>query len=434
MNAVDVIIQKREGGVLSDGQIRFFIAGVTDGSWSDEQIAALLMACFLQGLSVAETATLTDAMARSGQQLDLSALPGLKVDKHSTGGVADTTTLVLAPLLAACGLPMVKLSGRGLGFTGGTIDKLQAIPGFRVDLSVEEALAQARRNKLVLLSQTGQMTPADRKLYALRDVTGTVDSIPLIASSIMSKKIAAGADVIVLDIKCGSGAFMQTLDQARQLAELMVSIGLALGRKVTAVISRMDQPLGPCIGNSLEVREAIAVLRGKSAGDLLDLVLTLGAEVLLATGQAAGTCQARDHLKAVLADGRALAAFRRFVADQGGDQRIIDQPDRLPRARHQATLLSPGSGHLAAVDTARLGQLFVALGGGRYQQTDTIDASAGICVKARLGDAVKTGQPLATLEAMDQEKLEHVRQQLPACFHLSDTPPQDTPLVLDIIR
>ncbi|MBP8988864.1 MAG: thymidine phosphorylase, partial [Clostridia bacterium] len=281
MNPVDLIIKKRDGGSLTTDEMNFFVQGAAQDTWPDYQIAAMLMAMFLRGLNEKETTDMTLAMVLSGDQLDLSAIPGIKVDKHSTGGVADTTTLVLAPLVSACGVPVVKISGRSLGFTGGTIDKLESIPGFRVSLDIDEAIALVRRHGLVILSQTDRLTPADRKLYALRDVTGTVESIPLIAASIMSKKIAAGADAIVLDVKCGSGAFMKNPDEARDLARVMIAIGKNVKKRVAAVISSMNQPLGHCIGNTLEVLEAISVLKGEAGGDLLQVVMALGTEMLI---------------------------------------------------------------------------------------------------------------------------------------------------------
>ena len=344
VHPVDLIIKKRDGAALSAAEIQMFVDGVSQGSWPDYQVSAMLMALFIRGMSDEETSALTLAMAASGRPLDLTGLPGVKVDKHSTGGVGDTTTLVLAPLVAACGVQVVKMSGRGLGFTGGTIDKLESIPGFQAAIDEERALQLARANGLVIMAQTDNLTPADKKLYALRDVTGTVDSIPLIAASIMSKKIAAGADAIVLDVKCGSGAFMKDLASARQLAQTMVRIGKHTGRVVTAVISSMDQPLGCQIGNTLEVAEAIQVLKGRQGGDLLDICLILGAEMLVAGGAAADTGTARIRLGQALADGSGLDKLRALIEGQQGDSRVVDDPLRLPQPSCRRTWAAPRSG------------------------------------------------------------------------------------------
>ena len=434
LNPVDLIVKKRDGGCLTAEEIGFFILGAADDSWPDYQVAAMLMAMFLRGLDTGETAALTLAMAASGDQLDLSGLPGRKVDKHSTGGVADTTTLVLVPLVAACGVPTVKISGRGLGFTGGTIDKLESIPGFRVALGINEALDQVRRDGLVIMAQTDRLTPADRKLYALRDVTGTVESIPLIAASIMSKKIAAGADAIVLDVKCGNGAFMRDLPLARQLARTMVDIGRQVGRKVTAVISDMNQPLGQFIGNTLEVMEAIKVLRGELEGDLLDVCLTLGSEMLLAVDAVRAEGQALQMLRQALESGSALEKFSRLLSSQGGDARIIDQPWRLPQPASRAQWCAPCDGYLTELDTAGLGHLFVALGGGRKTKLDPIDYTAGFILHARLGDYISKGMPLVDIQASDAAKISQVIPALHNLIKLDDKQPTAKPTILDIIR
>jgi pyrimidine-nucleoside phosphorylase len=434
LNPVDLIIKKRDGGILTDNEMQYFIAGAAQDSWPDYQVSAMLMALFLRGMTAAETAAMTLAMAGSGDQFDLSSLPGIKVDKHSTGGVADTTTLVLAPLVAACGVPTVKISGRGLGFTGGTIDKLESIPGFRVSIDGEEALELVRQNGLVVMAQTGRLTPADKKLYALRDVTGTVDSIPLIAASIMSKKIAAGADAIVLDVKCGNGAFMHDLDQARNLATAMVEIGRHVGRRVVAVISSMDQPLGNYIGNTLEVIEAIDVLKGQTGGDLLEVSMVLGTEMLLAAKAAPDPARARMMLGQALTSGAGLARFASLIKGQGGDPRIIDNPDLLPQPAFRQTWQTPQDGYLAAIDTAQLGRLFVELGGGRKAKTDPIDYTAGMILLARLGQLVRKGDPLVHIQAADQAKADLVAAELPSIFTFTDKPSAAGPLILDIIR
>jgi pyrimidine-nucleoside phosphorylase len=405
MSNVDLIIRKRDGHILTAAEIENFVAGVCSGSWPDYQTAAMLMAMFLKGLNDRETTDLALAMARSGQQLDLSALPGVKVDKHSTGGVADTTTLVLIPLVAACGVPVVKMSGRGLGFTGGTIDKLEAIPGFTANLTPRQALEQAARIGAVIMAQTADLTPADKKLYALRDVTGTVESIPLIAASVMSKKIAAGADAIVLDVKCGSGAFMPDLGAARALARQMAAIGRQAGRRVVAVITDMDQPLGNLIGNSLEVREACDVLCGRAGGDLLAVVRTLGCEMLRLSGRAGSEDEALKMLDQALLSGQAAARFRELIAAQGGDPRVVDDPSLLPGARLRGEIRAPADGVLAAMEAAELGRALIALGGGREKKDDPIDPGVGLILHRRLGEPVVAGDLLLEILANDKDRL-----------------------------
>lgn len=434
VEAVDIIIKKRNGGRLSKKELDYFVAGASNDSWPDYQLAALLMAIFIQGMDIQETTDLALAMAASGDQLDLSALPGCKVDKHSTGGVGDTATLVLIPLVAACGVPTVKMSGRGLGFTGGTIDKLEAIPGFKTDLAPARALELARQNGLVIMAQTGNLTPADKKLYALRDVTGTVDSIALIAASIMSKKLAAGADAIVLDVKCGSGAFMADLDQARQLARTMVGIGQQAGRQLLALISSMEQPLGNSIGNSLELAEAIRVLKGDIDCDLWQVCLALGREMLLLAGQASSPAEAEQRLIHALTSGAALDRLAALLKGQGADPALAYQPELLPQAKYKKTFYTSQAGFLAQIDTAGLGQLFVALGGGRHKKDDPIDYTAGFTLHARLGDWLESGAPLLEVQANDLEKLDQVLADLPAIFGFSSQHPQVQPLILDIIR
>lgn len=434
MNPVDLIIKKRDGGSLTTDEMNFFVQGAAQDTWPDYQIAAMLMAMFLRGLNEKETTDMTLAMVLSGDQLDLSAIPGIKVDKHSTGGVADTTTLILAPLVAACGVPVVKISGRSLGFTGGTIDKLESIPGFRVSLDIDEAIALVRRHGLVILSQTDRLTPADRKLYALRDVTGTVESIPLIAASIMSKKIAAGADAIVLDVKCGSGAFMKNPDEARDLAHVMIAIGKNVKKRVAAVISSMDQPLGHCIGNTLEVLEAISVLKGEAGGDLLQVVMALGIEMLIAAEAASDPDDAIKKLQHALKSGAALKRFSDLISGQGGDPRIIDHPERLPQPRFKKQFIASDDGYLNRIDTMRLGYLFVHLGGGRKTKTDPIDYTAGLILHKRLGDWVQKGDVLVSIQAMDEAKVQMTEAALNDVFVFSKTPPDKKPLILDIIR
>ncbi|MEA4890742.1 MAG: thymidine phosphorylase [Clostridiaceae bacterium] len=434
MNPVDLIIKKRDSGEFSTEELRFFIAGVCDDRWPDYQISAMLMAMFIRGLSARETADLTLAMAESGDQFNLDAIPGIKVDKHSTGGVADTTTLIVAPLVASCGVSVVKMSGRGLGFTGGTIDKLESIPGFQVDLSEAEALALIRQNQVVIMSQTGNLTPADKKLYALRDVTGTVESLPLIAASIMSKKIAAGADAIILDVKCGSGAFMRDLPQARALAELMVSIGRQVGRQVTAVISSMNQPLGQNIGNALEVIEAIDVLKGRVSGDLLEVSLAIGSQMLVSAGAAAHEAAARIMLLKQIQNGAALERLRRMIAGQKGNPAVIDDYQLLPQSAYQVVWPAPCSGYLTAMDTAAIGRIFVDLGGGRKKKNDTIDYAAGLIFYHRIGDYIIAGQPLAEIHAQDPGKIERAKEQLGKALSFGHEPAASSPVILDLIH
>ncbi|NCA99209.1 MAG: thymidine phosphorylase, partial [Clostridia bacterium] len=401
MSTVDLIIKKREGFALTPTEIDSFVLGASDGSWPDYQVSAMLMAMFLKGLDDRETSDLTLAMARSGRQLDLSGLPGIKVDKHSTGGIADTTTLVVLPLVSACGVPVVKMSGRGLGFTGGTIDKLESIPGFVTGLSTDEAIAQAQAIGAVILAQTDDLTPADKKLYALRDVTGTIESIPLIAASIMSKKIAAGADAIVLDVKCGNGAFMPDLESARALARQMVAIGHQVGRQVVAVISGMDQPLGNLIGNSLEVQEAVDVLQGRVTGDLLEVALTLGSEMLQLAGKALSDQEARELLQRALQSGAAAKKMAEIIKAQGGNPAVVEQLDLLPQAALCHEFLASHPGVLTHIESADLGRALIALGGGRERKGDAIDPAVGLILCKRLGDTVAAGDVLVEILAND---------------------------------
>lgn len=433
MEMVDLIIRKRQGGALSPEDIRLFVRGVTDGGLPDYQISAMLMAMFLQGLDEKETAYLTIAMAESGDKIDLRSIPGVKVDKHSTGGVADTTSLILVPLVAACGIPVMKMSGRGLGFTGGTLDKLESIPGFRVGLTIDEAVAQCRRIGAVIMGQTGDLCPADRKLYALRDVTGTVESIPLIAASIMSKKIAAGADAVVLDVKCGNGAFMKTLEEARRLSAAMVGIGKSAGREVTAVISSMDQPLGTHVGNALEVSEAIDVLAGRKGGDLLEVVVTLGAHMLALARGADSIAQGRQRLMDRLRDGSALEKFRELVAAQGGDPAVCDDTALLPAARVVRDLRSKRDGYVCSMDTAGIGHVFVRLGGGRLTKEQPVDPAAGLVLACRIGDRVCTGDLLARVHGATDELVAQGLHALESCIHIRDERPELAHTVLEVV-
>ena len=420
MRVVDLIEKKQAGLALSQEEINFLIAGYTDGTIPDYQMSALAMAIYFQGMTEEEASYLTMAMVKSGDEIDLSAIHGVKVDKHSTGGVGDTTTLVLAPLVAACGVPVAKMSGRGLGHTGGTTDKLEAIPGFSVTLSPQDFIDHVNRYKIAVVGQSGNLTPADKKLYALRDVTGTVQSIPLIASSIMSKKIAAGADAIVLDVKTGEGAFMKTLADAEALAHTMVKIGHQVGRKTLAVISDMSQPLGYMIGNALEVKEAIQTLQGKGPEDLTELCLVLGGQMLLAANQVSSLEEGKALLQEQIDSGRALEVFKTFLANQGGDTRIVDNPDLLPQARYQIPLLAQSSGVVSQWVADEVGVAAMMLGAGRETKEDIIDPAVGIELCAKVGDPIQEGQPLAIIHS-NREEVSEVLDRLSAAVTIADS-------------
>lgn len=433
MDFQDIIIKKRDKQKLTKEEISFFIQGVTDGSLPDYQISALLMAILLNGMDAEETAQMTMEMAHSGALFDLSSLPGFKVDKHSTGGVGDTTTLILAPLVASLGVPVVKMSGRGLGFSGGTIDKLESIPGFQVSVTEEDALTYGKTSHLVLMSQTDNLTPADKKLYALRDVTGTVDSIPLIAASIMSKKIAAGADGIVLDVKCGSGAFMKTQKDAEALAHIMVEMGQHVGRKVTAIISGMDQPLGMYIGNSLEVMEAMEVLKGNVKGDLLEVSLLLGAHMLLLAGCVQTEAEGKALLQQQIDNGAGIAKFRELLIQQGGNPAIIEQPDLLPLSPCSLEVKAEKSGYLTHMDTAKIGRASQETGAGRAFKEQPLDFGAGIITKKRLGDYVEAGEVLAVIYSAKDEACASAAEIFQSALTISAEKAPLPPLVLNII-
>ncbi|MCK8099477.1 pyrimidine-nucleoside phosphorylase [Bacillus sp. 2CMS4F] len=407
MRMVDIIIKKQNGKELTTEEIQFFVNGYTDGSIPDYQASALAMAIFFQDMSDRERADLTMAMVNSGETIDLSAIEGIKVDKHSTGGVGDTTTLVLAPLVAALDVPVAKMSGRGLGHTGGTIDKLEAIDGFHVELSKEEFIKLVNRDKVAVIGQSGNLTPADKKLYALRDVTGTVNSIPLIASSIMSKKIAAGADAIVLDVKTGAGAFMKTEEDAAELAKAMVRIGNKVGRQTMAVISDMSQPLGFAIGNALEVKEAIDTLRGEGPEDLHELVLTLGSQMVVLAKKAGTLDEARAKLEEVMKNGKALEKFKDFLKNQGGDSSIVDDPSKLPQAAYHIDVPAKEAGVISEIVADEIGVAAMLLGAGRATKEDEIDLAVGIMLRKKVGDKVEKGEPLVTLYA-NRENVDEV--------------------------
>jgi pyrimidine-nucleoside phosphorylase len=433
MRVVDLIAKKRSGEAMSTEEIQELIRGYTAGEIPDYQMSAWLMAVVFQGMNATETSDLTLAMAHSGSVLDLSGVSAMVADKHSTGGVGDKTTLVLGPLVASAGLPVGKMSGRGLGFSGGTLDKLESIPGFNVMLSKEQFTEQLRQVGLVVASQTADLAPADGKLYALRDVTATVESIPLIASSVMSKKIAAGANVIVLDVKEGSGAFMKTESAALTLARTMVQIGQSAGRKVSAVISDMDQPLGNAVGNALEVKEAIDTLRRQGPADFLTLCLTVGAQMLLLAGRVKDLGEGKSLLLTKLISGEALAKFRQWVTAQGGDARVIDSPELLPAAQIVETLAAPESGYVAAINAETLGLSAVLLGGGRAKKGDKVDPAVGMVLKAKIGDRVQAGSPLVVVYANDAARLDEVRQQLLAAYAISPAPVVRPKLIHQIV-
>jgi pyrimidine-nucleoside phosphorylase len=434
MRAVDIITKKRDGGELSQAEIEFFVGGLTSGEIPDYQAAAWAMAVFFQGMTDRETTHLTLAMANSGDVLDLSDTVELAVDKHSTGGVGDKVTLVVEPLVSACGVPVGKMSGRGLSFSGGTIDKLESIPGFRTALSTEEFKRQLREIGVVLTGQSANLAPADGKLYALRDVTGTVNSIPLIASSVMSKKIAGGAQAIVLDVKVGSGAFMPTLAEARKLARAMVAIGRHAKRRVVALISDMNQPLGHAVGNALEVREAIETLRGGGPDAFREHCLEVAAHLLVLARRARTTQSARAELSAALADGRAWDKFRQLVAAQGGEVEAVEQPDRLPTAALIEDVPAPRTGYLKQVDAREIGLSAVDLGAGRARKGDPIDHAVGLVIHYAVGDRVQKGEPLFTVHANDRERLAAARERVLAAHTFSRQRVKPLPLFYQVLR
>ncbi|WGG44056.1 pyrimidine-nucleoside phosphorylase [Rossellomorea sp. DA94] len=411
MRMVDLIEKKREGKELSTEEIKFIVEGYTDGSIPDYQVSALTMAIFFKDMSDRERADLTMAMVESGDQIDLSAIEGIKVDKHSTGGVGDTTTLVLGPLVASVGVPVAKMSGRGLGHTGGTIDKLESVEGFHVEIENEEFIRLVNKNKLAVIGQSGNLTPADKKLYSLRDVTATVNSIPLIASSIMSKKIAAGADAIVLDVKTGAGAFMKTLDDSKNLAKAMVNIGNNVGRKTMAVISDMSQPLGYAIGNALEVKEAIDTLKGEGPEDLTELCLTLGSHMVFLAEKASTLEEARALLQRAIEDGSALENFKVFLESQGGDPSVVDDPAKLPQAKYKIELEAKQDGHVSEIVADAVGTAAMWLGAGRATKDSVIDLAVGLELRKKIGDEVKAGDSLATIYS-NEENIDNVKEKL----------------------
>ena len=429
----DLIMKKRNGGVLSTEEIRFMIEGYTRGEIPDYQMSAMTMAIYFQGMNKKETLDLTLAMADSGDHLDLSGIAGIKVDKHSTGGVGDKTSLAVTPIVAACGLKVAKMSGRGLGHTGGTIDKLESFPGFHTDISEETFINNVNNIGLAIMGQTADLAPADKKLYALRDVTATVDNISLIASSIMSKKLAAGADAIVLDVKTGSGAFMKTEEDSVNLATAMTEIGTGAGREMHAVVSDMDQPLGFAVGNALEVKEAIDTLCGKGPKDFTELVMTLSAVLLMAGKVAKDMEEAKALCREVIENGKAFSKFKEFIAAQGGDASFADHPEKLPEASLKIEVPSPASGYVQHIACDEIGICSLILGGGRETKESDIDLSVGIVLQKKVGDQVKEGESLAVIHANDPEKAKIAKERFLKAYTIGESTPKERPLIFRII-
>jgi len=433
MRIVDLINKKKHGESLSKEEIDFFINAYTTGELPDYQVSALLMAIYFKGMDTREIADLTNAMVHSGDTVDLSRIEGIKVDKHSTGGVGDKISLIVIPLVASVGVPVAKMSGRGLGHTGGTIDKLEAIEGFKVELSNEDFINNVNQYKMAIVGQSGNLTPADKKLYALRDVTGTIDSIPLIASSIMSKKIAAGTDAIVLDVKVGSGAFMKSLDDARELAKTMVEIGKSLNRRTVAVITNMDQPLGHEVGNANEIREAIEVLSGHGAEDETEVALTISSYMAVLGGAFATIEDARAHFEKMIASGEAIEILKKFVEIQGGNPDVIAHPEKLPQAKYHIEVKSDMEGYVSGFDSEKVGISAMMLGAGRRKKEDTIDYSAGITLKKKLGDHVNLGDVLCVLHT-NMEQTEESEKVVRSAFFIGAKQPEAVKYIYEIIE
>jgi len=429
MRAYDIIKRKRDGKVLTHEEIAFLVSGILSGGIPDYQLSAFLMAVYFQGMTMDETLALTREMLYSGKVLDLSHIPGRKVDKHSTGGVGDKLTLTIAPLVAAGGVSIPMLSGRGLGHTGGTIDKLEAIPGFRTHLSLDEFISQVRDIGLAIMGQTKELAPADDRLYALRDVTATIDSIPLIASSIMSKKLAEGIDGLVLDVKVGSGAFMKDIQRARKLAETMVDIGKGMGKEVVALLTDMDQPLGRAVGNSLEVKEAIDVLKGDGPEDVMELTIEMGAWMLKLGGKVVDVEEGKRMLRVLIASGQGLERFKDLIRHQGGDPRVVEDTDLLPIARGKRDIVAKGEGFISRIDAEDVGICAMLLGAGRTKVGETIDPSVGIVLQKKVGDRVGKGEPLATVYYNNKEGLEAILGRLDTAFSYSRLPVERSALV-----
>lgn len=433
MNMYDLILKKRNGNALTKDEISDIVRGYTEGTIPDYQMSAFLMAVYFQGMNPQETVDLTLAMADSGERLDLSGIQGVKVDKHSTGGVGDKTSLIIGPMLAALGIPVAKMSGRGLGHTGGTIDKLESIEGFRTDLSKEQFIRNVNQVKLAIAGQTANLAPADKKIYALRNATGTVDNYSLIAASIMSKKLASGADVIVLDIKTGSGAFMQTEEEAEQLARTMVSIGNLAGKKTYGIITDMNEPLGEMVGNSLEVQEAIEVLQGKGEARLTEVVMTLASYMVVGAGKASDVKEAERMLQKTIEEGTALEKMVEFVEAQGGNAQWIRHPELFPKAELEMPVYSKENGYLSACRNSEVGMACFVLGGGRETKESEIDLTVGIRLVKHLGDAVSTDEPFAYLYGNEEAKVQEARERLLQAYTISSTPAAVQPIIKKII-
>lgn len=430
----ELIVRKREGKCLGEQEIRDMIAGFMDGSVTDYQMSALAMAIYFKGMAFEETVAMTLAMRDSGRVLSFHDIDSPKVDKHSTGGVGDKVSICLAPIVAACGVAIPMMSGRGLGHTGGTLDKLEAIPGFRTDLSVRELRAQLQRIGCALIGQTNDLAPADKRLYALRDVTGTVESIPLITSSILSKKLAEGIDALVLDVKVGRGAFMKTVSDARKLARCLVRVGTLAGKRVSALLTDMSSPIGHTIGNAIETIEALEILHGDGPEDLREITFALGAEMLRMAGVTHGKAQAIRRMEQTLRDGIALAKMREIVAAQGGDARVVDEPDRLPLARQRATVTAPGDGFVTEIDPLELGYASMGLGAGRGRVEERVDPGAGIRLHVGVGDRVHAGDRLATLYASRRGLLRSSMARVAGAFQIGRRCPATSGRVLETIR
>ncbi len=434
MNFLDIIIKKRDKGKLTKEEIAFTIENYTKGNIPDYQMSSFLMAVFFNGMDREETFEFTYAMANSGKVLDLSAIPGIKIDKHSTGGIGDVTTLILAPLVASCGVPVAKMSGRGLGRTGGTIDKLESIPGFKTEVEIQEFIEQVKEIGIAVVGQSGELAPADKKIYALRDVTGTVESIPLIASSIMSKKIALGSDGIVLEVTTGNGAFMEDMASAKELAQIMVDIGKDAGKKMTAVLTSMEEPLGIAIGNALEVKEAIDALKGNIPEDVEELVLTLGSYMLYLAGKVDSPDKARPLLKENLINRKGLSKFREMIEYQGGDPSIIDYPEELPTASIVKAFEAKEDGYVEELIARYVGDAAHRLGAGRETKEDKIDLSVGIILEKKVGDKVKKGDVLAWIHANSDEKLKIAEEYLSKAYKIGEKEVEKPKLILGIVE
>lgn len=434
MRIYDIIEKKKLGEILKQEEIAFVVEGYTNGSIPDYQMSALLMAIYFQGMNDKETAILTECMAKSGQMLDLSAIEGIKVDKHSTGGVGDTTTIVLAPLVAAAGVPVAKMSGRGLGHTGGTIDKLESFPGFKVELPLETFIDNVNAHGVAVVGQTGNLAPADKKIYALRDVTATVDNVSLIAASIMSKKIAAGSDAIVLDVKCGSGAFMKTLEDAQKLGEAMVRIGKEVGRNTIAVITDMNQPLGNAIGNSLEIIEAIDTLKGEGPSDLTQLTKTLAANMFVLANRVNSIEEGMQLADELIASGKAMDKLREWIASQGGDARSVDDYTLLPAATKEMEVTLDQVGYVSAIDTEMIGKAALVLGAGRENKDSVIDLGVGLIMHKKIGDLVASGDVVATIYYSEASQMEQALNYIKKAYTFSQSVIQKPQLIYTIMR